>query len=84
MNRDQECSIRRILLYIVETTPPIHLANWIKPHLTKVKNDALTRFYRFLTTQPSSAIFAIEDVVMNCYSNEHLFHLIQKLSTTML
>jgi hypothetical protein len=84
MNREREKSFRSTMISIVERKDPIQLANHLEPHLTRVKDDALTRFYRFLTTQPSSAIFAVEDVIMNCYSNKHLFHLIQQVVHTML
>ena len=84
MNHEREKSFRSTMISIVERKDPIQLANYLKPHLTHVKDDALTRFYQFLTTQPSSAIFAVEDVVMNCYSNKHLFYLIQQLVDTML
>ena len=84
MNHERERFFRSTMMRIVECKDPIQLANWFKPHLSHVKNDALTRLHRFLMTQPSSAIFAIEDVIMNCYSNKHLFHLIQQLIDTML
>jgi hypothetical protein len=84
MNHEREQSFRCMMMNIVEHKDPIHLANHLKPHLDHVKDESLTRFYRFLTTQPSSAIFAIEDVIMNCYSNKHLFHLIRHMVDTMI
>jgi hypothetical protein len=84
MNHEREQSFRCIMICMVEREDPYQFANRLKPHLTHVKDDALTRFYRFLTTQPSSAIFAVEDLIMNCYSNKRLFYLIQQLVDTML
>jgi hypothetical protein len=84
MNNERERFFRCTMISIVEHKDPIQLANHLKPYLSHINNESLTRFYRFLTTQPSSAIFAVEDVIMNCYSNKHLFHLIQQVVHTML
>lgn len=83
MDHEREQLFRRMMMSMVEREDPVRLANRLKPHLVSVKDDALTRFYRFLTTLPSSAIFAIEDVIMNCYTNERLFYLVHQLIDAM-
>jgi len=84
MNHERECFFRCMMISIVEREDPKRLTNWFKPHIDYVNNESLTRFYRFLITQPASAIFVIEDVVMDCYSNERLYQLLLNVADKIL
>ena len=71
-----EQQLRRTLLHIVDQEDILY---FLQPHLTHVNNASLNGLYRCLQSRKNGIYFAIDNVVMDCYSNDRLYTLMHQL-----
>lgn len=76
--------MEKALSYLIETAPDkFYLAIWLKPYLTHANNRSLNILYWVLQQEAVREVpEAIQNVVMDCSSNERVLEVVNKMINT--
>ena len=77
-----ELQLRRSLMHIVEQTKnPNKLTLFLRPYVTTINQPSLHTLYNCIESGQNGIYMSIDNVVIDCLSNDELYLLIRKMIT---